>query len=503
MLLLPVACALLTSDSPHSSSSVRRNGWGVYSGLSTRQARIAVWCIGRRAAPGLGGLGCLRYKRPAMRDPAQLLVRYPHTVVLSYVVATVLLGFAARNVRIEGSVESILPFNDPAVQYYADVRAQFGSGDIAVVGVRAPHVFNVPTLTKIARVTDRLAALDGVEQVVSLTNTVDPAADVFSPPKLLPNIPPTPEDVAALKAKIASAPFYAKFAKLLFGISTDDGAADYQGAAINVVFRPLSDSEYADLRIDEHIAEILAGETSPERFFYIGASRVQQEAVRLMRQDLLRFTPVALICVLVILWFAFRRLRAVVLPIMTVVIAVVWTFGIMGLVGKPLSLGTFMLPPLMLVIGSAQAMHIIAAYYEQQRAHRKTRDAVLEGLRQVWSPLLISAFTTAVGFGALMISPITAIWDLGLLSMLGVVSHHYLARLSAVGAGVVGSLRRSFVRRSSRVGRSWSGSRLRRTRPAVSCSARRCAGAIWSDRGRTDRRRLRLPELLRQEFAGA
>lgn len=356
-----------------------------------------------------------------MRDPAQLLVRHPHTVVLAYIVTTVLLGFAARNVRIEGSVESILPFNDPAVQYYADVRAQFGSGDIAVVGVRASHVFTVPTLTKIARVTDRLAALDGVEQVVSLTNTVDPAADVFSPPKLLPNIPPTPEDVAALKAKIASAPFYAKFAKLLFGISTEDAAADYQGAAINVVFRPLSDSEYADLRIDEHIAEILAGETSPERFFYIGASRVQQEAVRLMRQDLLRFTPVALVCVLVILWFAFRRLRAVVLPIMTVVIAVVWTFGIMGLVGKPISLGTFMLPPLMLVIGSAQAMHIIAAYYEQLRAHRETRDAVLQGLRQVWSPLLISAFTTAVGFGALMISPITAIWDLGLLSMLGVV----------------------------------------------------------------------------------
>ena len=188
-----------------------------------------------------------------------------------------------------------------------------------------------------------------------------------------------------------------------------------------MVFRPLIDSEYADLRIDEHIAEILAGETSPERFFYIGASRVQQEAVRLMRQDLLRFTPVALICVLVILWFAFRRLRAVVLPIMTVVIAVVWTFGIMGLVGKPISLGTFMLPPLMLVIGSAQAMHIIAAYYEQLQAHRETRDAVLQGLRQVWSPLLISAFTTAVGFGALMISPITAIWDLGLLSMLGVV----------------------------------------------------------------------------------
>ena len=40
---------------------------------------------------------------------------------------------------------------------------------------------------------------DGVERVVSLTNAVDPAADVFDPPKLLPHIPPSPADIAALK----------------------------------------------------------------------------------------------------------------------------------------------------------------------------------------------------------------------------------------------------------------------------------------------------------------
>jgi predicted RND superfamily exporter protein len=135
-----------------------------------------------------------------MRDPAQLLVRFPRSVVLAYFVATALMALAARQVRIEGSVESILPRHDPAVQYYADVRAQFGSDEIAVVGVRAPNLFSPDTLTKIARVTDRLAAIEGVERVLSLTNAVDPAADVFDPPKLLPNIPPTREDIAALQA---------------------------------------------------------------------------------------------------------------------------------------------------------------------------------------------------------------------------------------------------------------------------------------------------------------
>ena len=357
-----------------------------------------------------------------MRDPAHLLVRFPHAVVLAYLATTVLLGLAARNLRVEGSVDSVLPRHDPAVEYYAGVRGEFGSDDIAVVGVRAPDVFTVATLTKIARVTDRLAALEEVERVVSVTNTVDPAEDFLYPPPLFPHRPPTPNDIAAVKAKLAGAPFYAKFGKLLFGVTPEaPGATTYKSAAINVVLRPLTDSQYADLRIDERIAEILVSETGPEQFFYTGASRIQHDAVRRMRHDLLRFIPVALVCVLVILWFAFRRLRAVVLPLITVVIAVVWTLGVMALVGKAISLGTVMLPPLLLVIGSAQAMHIIAAYYEQLRAHGESGDAVVRGVRQVWSPLLISAFTTAVGFGSLMISPITAIWDLGLLSVLGVV----------------------------------------------------------------------------------
>jgi len=346
-----------------------------------------------------------------MRDPADLLIRFPRTIVVAYTVATLLLGLAARHVRVEGSIESVLPRNDPAVEYYAAVRDAFGSDDIAVVGVRAPDLFSVATLTKIARVTDRLAAIDGVERVLSLTNTVDPAADVFDPPKLLPNIPPTAADIAVLKEKLDATPLYAN--NLV--------APDRRGAAINVVFRNLTDAEYADLGIDARIAEVLASETGPEQFFYTGAARVKQAAVQLMRRDLLRFTPLALLCVLVILWFSFRRVRAVILPLITVLIAVVWTLGVMGLVGKSISLGTFMLPPLLLVIGTAQAMHVIAAYYEQIAAGQDPSAAVVRAVRGVWQPLLISAFTTAVGFGALMISQIVAIWDLGFLSVLGVL----------------------------------------------------------------------------------
>jgi len=353
-----------------------------------------------------------------MRDAALLLVRYPRTVLVACVALTAAFGWAAHGLRIEGSLESVLPADDPGVRYYSDVREAFGNDDIAVVGVRAADLFAPATLEKLARVTDRLAAIDGVERVLSLTNTVDPAADVFNPPKLLPRMPPTPEDVQALKDKLAATPLYAQ--NLV--------AADGRGAAINVVFKPMTDAEYADRDIDGQISAILASESGPEQIVYTSVSRVSQAAVRSMRHDLLRFTPLAVGAVIVILWFAFRRIRAVVLPLVTVLLAVVWTLGLMALAGKAITLGTFMLPPLLLVVGSAQAMHLIAAYYEQQRLGDHD-GAVVRALRQTWAPLLISGLTTAVGFGALMLSRIVAIRDLGLLAVDGLV----LLTISSLG----------------------------------------------------------------------
>ena len=353
-----------------------------------------------------------------MGGGVDLVVRFPRTAVAIGLAATLLLGLAARQVRIEASMTSILRADDPGVRYYDEVRAAFGSDDIAVVGVRANDIFDPETLAKVARVTDQLAAVPGVERVLSLTNTVDPAADVFDPPPLLPNIPPTAADIAALKTKIAATPLYAQ--NLV--------AADGRGAAINVVFRPMTDAEYADLHIDERIAEILSPAQGPEEFVYTGVSRITRSAVTLMRRDLLRFLPVAVTCILAVLWFAFRRVRAVVLPLLTVVLAVVWTLGVMAVVGIPISLGTFMLPPLLLVVGSAQAMRVIAAYYEQIR--RGVRDeAVVLAVRQVWAPLLISSLTMAVGFGALSLSGIVAVRDLGLMAVVGVL----LLTLSSLG----------------------------------------------------------------------
>jgi predicted RND superfamily exporter protein len=343
---------------------------------------------------------------------ARWLVAHPRTVLVLAACATLVLGRDARQVRFESSLASVLPKGDPAVAFYEETRKRFGSDDVAVIGVRAADVFTPATLTKIARVTNELAKIDGVESALSLTNASDVAADVITPPPLLPRIPPTAADIAALRETLQKRPLYAK--NML--------APDGKGAAITIFFRPLSDAEYASLDIEGQIARILAAAEGPEEFFYTGTAHVKYEAAAMMRRDILWLAPLALFLMTLAFWLSSRTKRGVILPAMTVGVALVWTLGILVVLGKAITLGTFMVPPLLLVVGSAYVIHVTAHYYEQAELSNDPKEVVRRTIEAVWTPFLISALTTIVGFGSLMVSRIPAIFDLGFLAVIGVAA---------------------------------------------------------------------------------
>jgi uncharacterized protein len=345
------------------------------------------------------------------RRLAQALATHPRAVLACLLALTVGFGVAATGTRIENSLESVLPDGDEAVAYYNEVRGLFGSDDVAVIGVRAAELFSPATLTKIARVTEQVAKLPGVEKVISVTNAVDVAADLINPPKLLARVPPTAEDVAHLQAVLAERPIYRR------NLIAEHG----QGTAINVFFKPINDAEYEALGIDRQIMQIIKAAEGPERFSYTGAAHVKQAAVGLMRDDLVVFTPLAVLLVVLVLWVSFRTRRGVMVPLMAVGAAVVWTLGIMVMTGHAISIGTFVLPPLLLVVGSSYAIHVMARYYEQVIVGDEPAAVVVRAFERVCVPLGISAATTLIGFGSLMTNRIPAVWELGCFAVVGVV----------------------------------------------------------------------------------
>jgi hypothetical protein len=312
--------------------------------------------------------------RRASRLPS-LPLRAPWLTIAVVAVLTVALGAVAARIRVDSSIENLLPAHDPERLYYNDVRKQFGSEEILVIGVFAGDVFAPETLARIDRLCEQLAAIDGVEEVLSLTTTrgIEVVDDVLHIGRLMRELPATPEAAAALRARAMANPLYR--GNLI--------SADGRAAGISVVFEPMSDEEFTRRGIENRIRALVASFDGPERVAVTGLPTLKVNGARLMEQDTKTFTPLALVLVVVVLTVMFRTVRGVLLPLTSLIVGVVWTDAVMVLTGSAITMGTLVLNPLLMVIGIASAIHLVSQYYWELRPGRDVRAVVAATMEHV------------------------------------------------------------------------------------------------------------------------
>jgi len=149
----------------------------------------------------------LRYRRwREMERLYTLIVDIPKQILVVLLVVTGLFAYPALSVRLDSSVDSLLPGNDPERHYYAGVRQVFDSDELGIVGLIADNVYTQEVLHKIKRLAQAIAQVEGVEKVLSLTNAPDPAASSVKQIPLISEIPTTPAALAAVQAKLADQP---------------------------------------------------------------------------------------------------------------------------------------------------------------------------------------------------------------------------------------------------------------------------------------------------------
>jgi len=342
-------------------------------------------------------------------------VRYPRTVIA--VIAAITLGFGllATQIRVNSSIENLLPSDDPERLYYEEVRRTFGSDEAGVIAVFAENVFAPATLAKIAELSAAIVAIDGVREVIGLATVKGIETDEWGAVRVGQLLQEPPADDAAAKAfreKVLANRFYS--GKL---VSPDETAT-----GIAILFENLSDDEFIRRDIDGQIRAIVARYAGPEEFAVSGIQTLKVNAARLMEEDLQRFLPFSLVVVVFILGWAFRTVRGVLLPLVAVVVGVIWTTGVMVMAGKAINLGTLVLPPLLMAIGIAYAIHIVSRYYQELEPGRSREAVTLATMEHIRLPIAVASVTTLVGFATLTLSDIPAIREFGYFAVFGIAA---------------------------------------------------------------------------------
>jgi hypothetical protein len=131
---------------------------------------------------------------------------------------------------------------------------------------------------------------------------------------------------------------------------------------------------------------------------------------------------VSLTVISIVLLAAFRSLVSVVTPTIVLVLTMLMTVALMALLGFKIDLSFMSTPTLLMAIGVAHSVHILSEFGARFRQSGDRRAALVQTIRLVGAPCLLTAATTAVGFASMSFVPIKSISHGAIYQSFGVLA---------------------------------------------------------------------------------
>ncbi len=119
---------------------------------------------------------------------------------------------------------------------------------------------------------------------------------------------------------------------------------------------------------------------------------------------------------------SFRRLSDLYLPLLVVILAALWTFGLLGLFHIPINFLMVAVLPLLLGVGIDDAIHMLHRYEDERRAGKSGPEAIRIAITRTGRALLLTTVTTTCGFSSLLLSGSPPIQRFGLLAAFAMVT---------------------------------------------------------------------------------
>jgi predicted RND superfamily exporter protein len=133
-----------------------------------------------------------------------------------------------------------------------------------------------------------------------------------------------------------------------------------------------------------------------------------------------RIIPAMVALIAVVLVVLFGAPAAAAAALLCVGLAVVWTLGIMGWIGWAQNSLTQILPPLVLVVGVCDAIHLLGRF-AVLRIDTDVREALSAAADQVGSACAMTTMTTVAGFASLAVSSLESIARFGVMAAVAVI----------------------------------------------------------------------------------
>lgn len=321
---------------------------------------------------------------------------------------------------------SLLPKKDQAYKDYQNFVEIFGQeGNLIIVGVQDTNFFRLDHFNAWKSLCNDLKKVDGVENLLSVSNTYNLEKDKdekkFEVVNTFPETITSQEELDGYVEEFKRLPFYRD---LVYNDKTDTYLL-----AITVNKDKMASKEREDLVAG--IQEVCHKFELKEdvKLHYSGIPYIRVVNSVKIKRELYMFSVLALVICIVVLFLFFRSFKAVFVPVLIVIVGVIWAMGMLSLFGYKITLLSGMIPPLLIVIGIPNSIYMLNKFHHEYVSHGNKIKALQRVIIKIGNATFLTNLTTASGFATFIIVKSDILRQFGIIASLNILGLFILSLL--------------------------------------------------------------------------
>ncbi|MFQ5570957.1 MAG: RND family transporter [Rhodothermales bacterium] len=341
-------------------------------------------------------------------------IEHPRLVIALTVVITGLFLWQIPKAHIDTDPENMLEADQVDRLFYDQIKEDFGIRDMIVLGITDDAgIFRPETLGRIARLTDQILQIDGilVEDVISFTTTdnVTSNGGMLNIRRIMETPPETDAEADAVKTSVFDNPLFVE--KII----------SVEGDAV-ALYLPIEQKDMS-YGISQEIERLAQQELGEGQHYYIAGLPVAEDTFGFeMFVQMGILAPLAGLVIFLLMLLVFRKVSLVVPPMIVAMFSVAWGMGALIGLDFTVHIMSSMIPVFLMPIAVLDSIHLLSEFYDRYPALKDRRQALMATTDELFTPMLYTSLTSAVGFASLMLADIPPVRVFGAFVAFGILA---------------------------------------------------------------------------------
>ncbi len=365
-----------------------------------------------------------------------IVLKNPKAILVFLIIAILSFGYYTKDFRLDASSETLLIDGDPDLAYLKEVSERYGSREFLILTYTPNEgMVSDTSINNLLSLKYKIQSLNWVHSVVTLldipllSNSDAPLQERLESFKTLKD-----EEVDKDRGfkEILNSPVFRNF------VISEDGKT----SGIIVYIKQSQKLENIDSKSKEEIEnykdqikkenhqnileirQVIQSYGDVGKIYLGGIPMIADDMMTFIKSDIVVFGIGVLLFIVVTLWFVFRKLIWIIVPISSCVVSVVIMTGLLGLLGWKVTVISSNFIALMLILTMAMNIHMSTRFLQLKKDYPSKNSLEIISLttRKMFWPIFYTVLTTILAFLSLIFSEIKPIIDFGWMMTFGLIT---------------------------------------------------------------------------------